>query len=107
MASSAEKDAVAAKNGAKHVSWPNFWFHGDVHLDQVLLTDYPDADLVKNLVHNVAENSAADCVSIQVGGARCCSFAIIRLIFLRDTSGGILFDPCWTLSPPTQMDSIS
>ncbi|KAJ7155523.1 nicotinamide N-methyltransferase [Mycena crocata] len=35
---------VAAKNGAKHV----------------VLTDYPDADLVKNMVHNVSENDAPE-----------------------------------------------
>ncbi|KAJ7504495.1 putative methyltransferase-domain-containing protein [Mycena galericulata] len=40
---------VAAKNGAKHV----------------LLTDYPDADLVKNLEDNVTGNITGDCVSVQ------------------------------------------
>ncbi|KAJ7623308.1 hypothetical protein FB45DRAFT_980249 [Roridomyces roridus] len=41
---------VAAKNGAKHV----------------LLTDYPDPELVKNMEINVAENAAAANCSVQV-----------------------------------------
>ncbi|KAJ7890664.1 nicotinamide N-methyltransferase [Mycena olivaceomarginata] len=40
---------VAAKNGAKHV----------------LLTDYPDPELVANLAHNVSENSAGDHCSVE------------------------------------------
>lgn len=35
---------------------------------QVLLTDYPDPELVANLSHNVSENSAGDHCSVEVRG---------------------------------------
>ncbi|KAJ7733253.1 nicotinamide N-methyltransferase [Mycena maculata] len=40
---------VAARNGAQHV----------------LLTDYPDANLVQNMEHNVTENALRGCVSVK------------------------------------------
>lgn len=49
---------VAAKNGARKVSFfvRNFLCISGIHNSQVVLTDYPDRDLIENLAFNVAEN---------------------------------------------------